>query len=283
MMSPARGDAARPTQQRLFETILVGFDGSDTGHDALRLATGLAKASGARVVIGFVFDAALTASSMAAAAELLEHAEATLASARASVSQGLNVAFQAAASHSPAAGIQQLASDHHANLIVVGSRGLGPATRIALGSVSHQVVVDARCPVAVAPRGYREHGGYVPQAIGVTAGAGGQPSGTVALADALAATTGGAVHIVTVGPEASDEASHLSARDVEVSSVAHADELAGELIRRSFGLDLIVISSGSGADGGSDLETMALDIIERSRCPVLIIPAIPVNEQAASS
>jgi nucleotide-binding universal stress UspA family protein len=36
------------------------------------------------------------------------------------------------------------------DLVVVGSRGLGPVGRLLLGSVSTEVVENARCPVLVA-------------------------------------------------------------------------------------------------------------------------------------
>lgn len=38
-----------------------------------------------------------------------------------------------------------------ADLLVVGSRGLGPGGDAALGSVSHGVIRDAPCPVVVVP------------------------------------------------------------------------------------------------------------------------------------
>jgi nucleotide-binding universal stress UspA family protein len=259
-MTPSHRSEAGVSARHLFGTILVGFDGSDTGHDALALATGLAKASGARVVVGYIYDAALTNASMAAAAELLEHAEATLASARRQLSQGLRAEFEAVAASSPAVGLEELASRHHAGLIVLGSRGLGPVTRIALGSVSHRVVTDARSAVAVAPRGYRESGGYVPQAIGVGSGPGGQTAQAVALAEALASATAGTVtRVAPVRRERSEEA-------------VFAEELSEELIGRSAGLDLLVVPSPSRVSGAPDGEPLALDVIERARCPVVIVP-----------
>jgi nucleotide-binding universal stress UspA family protein len=39
------------------------------------------------------------------------------------------------------------------DLLVVGSRGYGPARRVLLGGVSHAVVTQAPCPVIVVPRG----------------------------------------------------------------------------------------------------------------------------------
>lgn len=271
---PTRRSDAPTRPKRTFEKILVGFDGSDTGYDGLALATAFAKVSGAHVVVAYVYDAALTNASMAAAAELLEHSEATLASARKQLSQGLDAEFRATASSSPAGGLLELAGGRGVDLIVLGSRGLGPATRIALGSVSHRVVTDARCAVAVAPRGYREHGGYVPQAIGVSASGAGRGAEAVELAEALAASTAGTVH--RSGPIGMT----LSGRPDDVTD---AEAVADELIERSTTLDLIVVPSGSGAYGGPELEPFALGVIARARCPVLIVPTARAAQSAGPS
>lgn len=49
----------------------------------------------------------------------------------------------------PAEEIVRLANIHHADLIVIGSRGLTGVNRILQGSVSSQVVEDAACSVMV--------------------------------------------------------------------------------------------------------------------------------------
>ena len=41
----------------------------------------------------------------------------------------------------------------HLDLLVCGSRGYGPVRAVLLGAVSGRIVTDARCPVAVVPRG----------------------------------------------------------------------------------------------------------------------------------
>ena len=41
------------------------------------------------------------------------------------------------------------------DLVVCGSRGYGPIESVLLGSVSHGLLRDARCPVVVIPRGAR--------------------------------------------------------------------------------------------------------------------------------
>ena len=41
----------------------------------------------------------------------------------------------------------------HLDLLVCGSRGYGPVRAVLLGAVSRRIVTEARCPVAVVPRG----------------------------------------------------------------------------------------------------------------------------------
>jgi nucleotide-binding universal stress UspA family protein len=46
-----------------------------------------------------------------------------------------------------------VAASEQVDLLVMGSRGLGPKRAVALGSVSRKVVDRAACPVLVLPRG----------------------------------------------------------------------------------------------------------------------------------
>lgn len=52
----------------------------------------------------------------------------------------------------PAAEITRLANSDGRDLVVLGARGLGPVKRLLLGSVSEQVLRDARCPVLIVKR-----------------------------------------------------------------------------------------------------------------------------------
>ena len=46
-------------------------------------------------------------------------------------------------------GILQVAADTHADIIVVGTRGLSPLRSVIMGSVSHSLLEKATCPVLV--------------------------------------------------------------------------------------------------------------------------------------
>lgn len=49
----------------------------------------------------------------------------------------------------PGPSIIKFADDHHVDLIVMGSRGLNALQEVVLGSVSHKVAQNAKCPVMI--------------------------------------------------------------------------------------------------------------------------------------
>jgi nucleotide-binding universal stress UspA family protein len=140
--------------------ILVGYDGSAPGDQALRLVTGLAwpAASECRIVVGSGTPFATYAPGMVADAGTLqtiydaqqEEAErlATAASRRVD-RPGLDATWEVGFGR-PANTILDAADRFGPDLLVVGSRGLGPLTSALLGSVSEELVDHAPCPVLVA-------------------------------------------------------------------------------------------------------------------------------------
>jgi nucleotide-binding universal stress UspA family protein len=273
----------------MFEKLIVAFDGTDTAWDGLVLSMGLAKAFGSQVGVVYVYDEELAESSREAARELAENADAVLAGAREGVSQALAVSFCALAATSPARGLHELAQREAANLIVLGSRRLGPHTKAALGGVSENVMRAAPCPVAVAPRGYRSHGGFVPQRIGV----GWIPTddGGIALEAScrIARATGGTVEVVTT-TSASATVDDLEARarravervlaslgrEIPVEVHARVGKTSEVLVSRSAGMDLVVLGSrGYGPPRTMLLGSVSAEVVPQARCPVMILAAGP--------
>ena len=142
------------------KSIVVGVDGSSGGAAALEYAIEEAVCKQARLVV--VSAHALPPLVVAGAAaemgylessrsEALEHAEAVAAAAVKRVKErqpGLECEARSIAGQ-PAKAILEAAKD--AALIIVGSRGRGGFSGLLLGSVSHQVVQHAHCPVVVVP------------------------------------------------------------------------------------------------------------------------------------
>jgi nucleotide-binding universal stress UspA family protein len=65
--------------------------------------------------------------------------------------EGIDVRRTVVEDRHPAEALVELSED--ADLLVVGSRGRGGFSTLLLGSVSHAVVLHARCPVVVIPSG----------------------------------------------------------------------------------------------------------------------------------
>lgn len=143
--------------------IVVGFDGSEHSQAALNLAMEEARLRGGRLhlvtvwsrpalawyptMLGTAAGQVLAADSPERVAETVQ-AEALMIARR----DGADATGVVVHSDSPASAILDAARE--ADLVVVGSRGHGGFPGLHLGSVSHQVISHAPCPVLVArPRG----------------------------------------------------------------------------------------------------------------------------------
>jgi nucleotide-binding universal stress UspA family protein len=132
------------------ERIVVGFDGSEHARKALERAADIANGATLAVVSSahprtFFRGAGISPEDPADA----EARTAALAEAREYL-EGRGASAVYIAGHGNAADvIVQEAEESKADLIVVGARGLGAARRIALGSVSTNVVHHATCDVLV--------------------------------------------------------------------------------------------------------------------------------------
>lgn len=143
----------------MYDTIVVGTDGSEPSREAVRVAGSIAKQFGGtvHVVAGY---RPLSASDIAHLAHDLPR---EFHESMTSDAPGTSVADEAArclramgltveAHALPVGGadaILDIAEDTAADLIVVGSRGLGAGERLLRGSVSTKVAHHAPCSVLV--------------------------------------------------------------------------------------------------------------------------------------
>jgi nucleotide-binding universal stress UspA family protein len=140
------------------QRIVVGIDGSQGARRALEWAVAEAKLRDAHLVVvhAWLEPAAVAVGSVISAGgvepEVFEEtAERTVAEVLGAVDttglpQGIESHVIAGA---PARSLLDAARD--ADLVVVGSRGLGGFTGLLLGSVSQQVAHHATCPVVIIP------------------------------------------------------------------------------------------------------------------------------------
>lgn len=169
----------------MISTIVVPVDGTEYSEHALQFAAGLARKFDARIILVHVL---LRGTSVPALQELAENkgfldqmkddiaeveivpiasvagvaapvevvpdealqrcGELLLDKARTSI-DGVDDIQQRILDDDPAQAILQCASDDGADMIVIGSRGVGDLKSLLLGSVSHKLIENAECPCVV--------------------------------------------------------------------------------------------------------------------------------------
>jgi nucleotide-binding universal stress UspA family protein len=144
----------------VFDSILVGTDGSDTAAIAVRHAIGLALGLRARLQIVSAYeptaderlllertqvppDVEWTVNPRADVLELLDHASSEARQA------GVELVETFARQGDAADAILDVAEEQRADLIVVGNKGMTGAKRFLLGSVPNKVSHHAPCSVLI--------------------------------------------------------------------------------------------------------------------------------------
>lgn len=294
--------------------ILIGYDGSARGDDALALGRVLAEAvREPQVAVATVFKALPpideTGTPGLQEQRMKGEAEEALARARAHWPDLENTSFRAVPAASPSAGLQPLAAGGDFDVIVVGSshrHGLG---RVFPGSATEQTLAGSPRAVAIAPPGYAELPAPSLRRIGV--GYDGTPEALRALEQAadLAVATGAALVAIDVVDTASPPITaaygygsfHDELRDLGDRHLEHARHVAAqhrvervetlrpegwppdELVAAGRELDLLVLGS---RDHGPALRLLlggvSSRVVREASCPLLVLPRSARAEQSAT-
>jgi nucleotide-binding universal stress UspA family protein len=135
--------------------IVVGVDGSERGDDAVALARTLLPALGGRLILANAV-AALGVGRGGGAYEPAARAEALRIVGAAAPDLGPEVAeTRVVDCLGRSRGLLDLTDDVGASALVLGSCHRGAAGRVLIGSLADALVSGIRCPLIVAPRGYR--------------------------------------------------------------------------------------------------------------------------------
>ena len=143
----------------MFQSIVVGTDGSHTAGEAVREAIELAKSIGATIELVSAYEPVsnqrLREESRQAPEDLQwmvnprEDVEATLRDAAEKVEEAGVGVNTYAREGDPADAILDVAEERGADLIVVGNKGMTGAKRFLLGSVPNKVSHHAPCSVLI--------------------------------------------------------------------------------------------------------------------------------------
>ena len=139
-------------------TIIAGFSSSRQGSAPLNLAAQLARTTGEKIIAAVVVERALPAGVDPIEDEyqgyIASQARASLERVVGQLRGDLDISTAVHQSSSISHGLTELAAQHGAGVVVVGSSSSGLLGRIALGSVTARLVHTSKVAVALAPRGY---------------------------------------------------------------------------------------------------------------------------------
>ena len=163
--SAATRGAAEPPTRTL--RVIIAFNGSPAGDDALRFGELLGRWTNAQLVVACVFPPESLggvpfdprASRIAAGDHRIfvrQDAEAVLAEAAETLPDDLDVTLSAVECESPLGGLRQLALSSPADLLVLGSSHRGPVKQLLQRSMARRALRHLPCALAVAPREFRD-------------------------------------------------------------------------------------------------------------------------------
>jgi nucleotide-binding universal stress UspA family protein len=279
--------------------VLIGYDDSHEGEDALGLGFTLSEVLDATPIVATIvserphgvdvseFDAAVS-----------EFCEPLFAKARKRMN-GREMTGRPVVYSSVAGGIYDLADWEEPSAIVIGSTRHGKAGRVQVGTVGGALLSGIHCSVAVAPRQYAQQGGGL-DLIGVAVD--GSPESWRALYGAahLAELAGATLRIIRVmgkphyvlggllSPLGPDEYREYKEREwgrvyenalerisdeITTEPVLLHGEPAEALTDGATDLDLLVLGSrGYGPVKGTLLGAVSTRVMAAAPCPVLVVP-----------
>lgn len=269
-------------------TIIVGIGHEEAESDAIALASRLARATDAQLLLAAVYASAVGGGAANYERAARARAEHCVENARATVPGDVAAATTTVMSTSPVRGLHELAERESAASIVVGPTHLGTATRAARGDLTLGLFHAAPCAVAIAPAGYGSKSSAAPRVVG--AAFVDTPEGREALAEAaaLAGRMGAGLRILHVVDAPTiellaehretanrqlDEARSDAERVVSASATLLEGDAAEQLIAASEDLDLLVAGSrGYGPRGRLLVGSVSSRIAHEAACPLLVVP-----------
>jgi nucleotide-binding universal stress UspA family protein len=288
--------------------ILIGYDGSSQGDDALGFGWNLSQILDARPIVTTViahtrhgveekdFDEAVT-----------RFCEPLFDKARERI-DAVEVTAKPMVNDSPAAGIYELTDWEKPTAVVIGSTRHGKSGRVQVGTLGGSLLSGVRCSVAVAPRGYADRRSGLGR-IGVAVDGSPQSWRALSAAAYLAERANAPLAILSVmgpphyvlggllsplGPEeyreykekewesVYEEASGRVPDGVATEPLLLHGEPAEALAEAASDLDLLLLGSrGYGPVKGTLLGSVSARVMAAAPCPVMVVPrgagAIPLQ------
>jgi len=174
----------------------VGVDGTSAGRDAVVLASILARATGAEMMLIAVYEEPLLEGVVPAElgwTTVRHQARTMLARTRDSLAPEARTVLRV--NGLVWRGLLDVARREHRDLLVVGSTRHAKYGHATLGDTAAELLAHLECPLAVAPRGMQADPGARLDRIGVVFDATPEAEAAVALARSLALATGAELRV----------------------------------------------------------------------------------------
>jgi nucleotide-binding universal stress UspA family protein len=260
----------------MFENIVIGVDGKDGGHDAVLLASVLGRGAEKWAVVHV---------SAADAPHIVEYDRELLGRPDADL-----VLVDDAEEIGP--GLDRVAAERGADLVVIGSVHHGALGRVLMGDEAADILHHATRPVALAPKGYREHPAP-PKTVGVAYNGAPDSVAALELAERLASFFGAELRALAIadpdrapvpvgdgGGEEQPASDDLVARtreelgsldNVELDVVAGSAE--EELVAFSERVDLLLCGSRhNSAIKRLTVGSTSDHLAHNAKCPLIVTP-----------
>jgi nucleotide-binding universal stress UspA family protein len=274
--------------------LLVAFDGSDGGRDALELARVLVSGHDASaLVVTVLYTGPLPMAYALLDEEEAEATEPIFEEAREKL-PGIVVRTRAFGGGSPAGIITKLAEEEELDAIVVGSPHRGAVGRALIGSVAESLLHGAPCAVVLAPRGYASERHDPFRLIAVAYDGTPESKAALARAEAIALASNAELRLMTVvtplvvapgaigyaPPQPADPEKLLNeaVHAVDPRLAAHGQRLDGSaatMLARACEDDVDLLVAGSRGYGPMTrvlLGSVSTKLVHRAPCPVLVVP-----------
>jgi nucleotide-binding universal stress UspA family protein len=262
----------------VFARILVGFDGTDWGFEALRQTLVLAPAEGSAVHAVTALDtspAARTGFDSAYWADVLIEEATTARDTAASIIGGRPDSTVRVARGRPLHVLRSARDETDATLLALGGRHSSRFLGIVMGDTATELLHDGTCSVLVA----RPKPGQSWKPESVVVGLDGSASALAALAttNELATRLGATIEVVSATGDESTSPDSAWADKVTSWDSAHP---VAALVERSRKADLIVVGS-RGLHGLRALGSTSERVAHQAHCSVLVVhQASPADEPA---
>lgn len=281
----------------MFGKILVGYDQSDGSRDALALAADVSARFGSGLTVGTSVPTPMGGNfAPSLPADAFTNLTSQAAAAAREVADPLGASAVVGEAASPARGLEQIARDEGADLIVIGCARTGPG-RVRAGHKARQLMSGGEASVLLAPVGYADGGSL--EAVGVAIN--GTPESDRAIEVAAAFAGEGTLKVISVATDFAEYWGHWTAgtvlsdlaeasRDaaqgalddavakVPAGTVPEPELYEGDAVTRlreasDEGLDLLCLGSRSyGPIRRVLLGSTSSEVVADAGCAVLVVP-----------